>query len=130
MIKSIFFIAILFIPCYAMARSNASGKGIEVRSVLGPTDAIEADITLSAAGSSLHNCITDLVVSSTGTYTFRILDGGTTNFTLQQAADSAYSFNRTIDTAFCGSANTALTLKVENVVATEYYINFEGYVRD
>jgi len=128
--KSILFLALILLPLGLMARSRASGRGIEVRSNLGPADAVEADITLAAAGASLHNCLTDIVVSSTDTYTFRILDGGTTNFTLQQGADSAISLNKTVDTAFCGSANTAMELKVANTAGALYHINYEGFIRD
>lgn len=98
---------------------------VEIRSRIGPTFTA-GNVTIAAAGAGRRNCLTDLDASSDADYTLRVLDGGTTAYTV--IASSGSVLIRSWDEgseAMCGTANTALYVNVSGGNAA---VNHKGFV--
>lgn len=86
-----------------------------------------ADATIVAAGAGIRNCLDTLDVIAAGNYTIRVLDGGTTIYALSLQANQGLVRDWTEDQALCGTANTALSIKVTTSTAGDYNINYKGF---
>lgn len=104
--------------------ASAGGRNYTIEADLGPSTSTNT-VTISAAGSAKRNCLTNVVVISTDAYTFRILDGGTTDYSVVMPAGSGVVQDWSIDDPFCGTVNTQMEIKCSAVV---YSINYKGFV--
>lgn len=84
-----------------------------------------SNVTISAAGSNLRNCLTDATVISNSTYTFRVLDGTTTSYQLLMGASQGLAEDWSINNPFCGSPNSSMTLSIDSGT---FRINYSGVV--
>lgn len=120
------------------ATSAALAAGISRISRLGPSaPTLAADgtggqwVTIAAAGAGVRNCLSALDASSNAQsfFTMRVLDGGTTAYAVDA---TSYSFVRSFrEDEMCGSANTAMYIKMSSVTATvltsTQRISYSGY---
>lgn len=117
----------LFVVCIiTFALLYAGSDKFDVISKIGPTFS-SSNVTIAAPGTGRTNCLTSFSVIGSSTYTFRILDGGTTNFQVLMAAGAGYSDTLPRDDARCSTTtNVSTTLSVDNGAFT---INYQGFVR-
>jgi hypothetical protein len=84
-------------------------------------------VSISAGGAATRNCITNIDVISTGAYTFRVLNGGSTFYELTLGADQGIVRSWDVNDPLCGTANTAMQIKVSTSAAGTYQINYMGF---
>lgn len=113
-------ISFILLSCYGVAYAV---YGVEVLSRFGPTRST-ANVTVAAAGSGVRNCLKNLDVVSDNAYTLRVLDGGTTTYTVAASSGAVIIRAWDVDDLFCGSANTAMYITVSN---GNFNINYAGF---
>lgn len=84
-----------------------------------------SEVTIQAQGAGLENCLSSLTVISNSTYTLRVLNGSTTDYSLLMGASAGISEEWPIDDMFCGDSNQTMKIKVDNGT---YNINYQGKV--
>lgn len=85
--------------------------------------------TIAAPGAGLYNCLSKVVTTSTGTYTFRILDNATTGYQLTGITGSVV-LEWPLDDAYCtATANTPMTVKASTTTGAGQDIMYKGFVR-
>jgi hypothetical protein len=84
-----------------------------------------SDVTIAAPGAKLRNCITSITTISDSTYTFRILDGGATDYAILLGADQGLAQDYGRDDPFCGDPNKAMYLTIDNGT---FNINYKGFI--
>ncbi len=99
-----------------------AGNEPEIYTKIGPSTAT-SQITLSAVPGK-RNCLSNVDYISDAAFTFRVLDGGTTVYALTYAAAGGAVRSWDTKDAVCGTANTAMILKIS---AGNYSINYQGY---
>ena len=116
-------LGLLAIPAFAGFRQKIA--------VLGPTStdnqASTFDITIAAGAAGVRNCLTQLDLTSVGAGTFRVLDGGTTIYAVAIPANGALVREWSTEEALCGTAATAMNIKMSTSSAGAYTINHVGY---
>lgn len=129
------FLALFFLTGLSLDIGAGSGRLRESAGDLGPASQASLligttsynTITLSASGAGTRNCLDFFVAFSSNIYTAYVLDGNTTNYTLTYPANTVLDKN--FFPEFCGSLNTAMTLKVTAAVSsTTATINYKGFV--
>lgn len=105
--------------------ASALYAGINRLTAIGPATATST-VTISAAGTGIKNCITDVDVISDSAYTFRVLSGATTIYALTLGANTGLVRAFDDPNALCSSNNAQLQIKVS---AGTYQINYQGYTR-
>lgn len=106
----------------------------EVYGLIGPAVGVgtttTVSMTIAIPGAGKTNCLTDIMVFSTNTYTFRILNGNTTFYQLSSApAATQHSKVFNSDLPLCGSVNTALILKLAPDTGGSGDVYYSGFIR-
>jgi hypothetical protein len=87
-------------------------------------------VTISAGATGVRNCITKLTFISTSTSTLRILDGGTTVYGIDLAANTLLPDDWQPED-MCGSSATALHIKISTGVRqatlSTQQLNYTGF---
>ena len=96
---------------------------INMLSRFGPTLST-AEVTLASAGASARNCLKNIDATSDNDFTLRVLDGGTTVYTLAASSGSVIIRSWDADDLFCGTANTQMQIKISN---GNFRINYSGF---
>lgn len=127
---------IIFLVLIGFGFISAHAKGDrqkEAAGELGPVAVAGISLTtgtailIAAAGAGQYNCLDYFHVSSSNTYTAIILNGNTTSY--QVTFPSTMATTPVFEPAFCGSANTAMTLKVTtSASSTTINSNYKGFV--
>lgn len=120
--KKLIFCLVALIPIGLWATND----NFVVYSVIGPTVATSS-VTIPSPGVGKRNCLTDLTIIGNANYTFRILDGGTTNFTLVLASGTGFTKEWDRNDPRC-STNTAVSTTLSIDTGT-FQINYQGFVR-
>ena len=99
-------------------------RELRVESQMTPATS-SSNVTISAPGANLRNCLTSVTAISNSTYTFRLLDGGTTRYALLLGADAGLVKDWNRPDLWCAGHNSTLELKVDNGT---FSINYDGVV--
>lgn len=104
---------------------------LDRRSVIGPANSRNTNVTIAAGGTGIRNCITRLITASDNLTTVRVLNGATTSYAVLVATNTIAShINSDPGEAFCGPANTAMYINISTagtVSWTTYDIDYQGY---
>ena len=118
-----------FFKCFLLISvlSLAAYAEIQKRSRFGPSlISTNVDTSIAAAGTGIKNCLSNLDAQANSIYTIRVLDGGTTIYAMDLSSGSSIvrSFE---DGDMCGTANTAMYIRVSTVGANVLSMNYQGY---
>lgn len=103
----------------------AAGRNFTIYSDIGPAVST-SNVLIAAPGAGKYNCITDITVISASTYTFRMLNGATTAYSVLMPASGGLIKEWGVDNAFCVAVNTTTQITVDNGT---FSINYQGFVR-
>lgn len=106
---------------------HAGGRGFVTYGDFGPSfTSTFTTVTIAAPGAARTNCITELVVTSTTAYTFRMLDGGTTDYEIPMQANSGIVKDWLDTDPWCASIGNSLSF---TTTVTPTAINYKGFIR-
>lgn len=127
MLKRVIFTALLLMSFESL---YADRLPLQIDSEIFAATSNTAGVVITAVASQ-KTCLTGLGASATaGSLILRVLDGGTTVYTVSVSTGQAWQDNRLYETALCGGANSAMTLSVSTFTAgVTYLINYQGYRR-
>ena len=102
---------------------------VQIRSLIGPTSTRNANVTITAAGTGVRNCLSQLDVQAKDTLaTLDVLDGGTTIYSLDLSSNTSVVRDWDFDAnAACGTANTQMEIKVSTTAGGTWIINHRGF---
>lgn len=100
----------------------------QITEYIGPADTVANRTTIDSPGSSLQNCLTDLTVISSATYTINILSGTTTNYLALVPANLILNDDFMME-PWCAGFNESLAINVSTTSGNKVYINYKGYIR-
>lgn len=109
----------------AFSAAAWAGEVLEVWGRFGPSFSSAALTTLPARGQGRKNCLNQLDLQSDAAYTLRLLDGGTTSYSLALSSGATYIRAWDDGEQFCGSSNTALYISVSGGNAS---VNYKGFI--
>lgn len=116
----------LFCVAFLMMVPRVFGAAsIQPISALGPSTSA-SNVVITAGSSNIKNCISDVDVISDSTYTFRMLDGGTTIYAMSIPPYTGLIRSWGRDGAVCGSNASSMTLSVSSGT---FNINYKGFTR-
>lgn len=108
---------------FGASLARAFPRVVGYTSVIGPANSTSR-VEIAAGATGVRNCLTHASAVSTSTFTFRVLDGGTTVYAIQLAANSGFVGDWNPEDPICSTAATILTLSVDS---PPYQINYQGY---
>lgn len=118
-------VCIAYLVVFGLIQICYAGRNFTILSDIGPSIST-GDVTIAAPQSGAYNCITDVVVMSTQAYTFRMLSGNTTNFSVSFGASVGLVKDWNPEDAFCAAQNATLTIKTST---SPYELNYKGFIR-
>lgn len=110
----------------AVLITSAEAGRIIIQTFIAHTRSTTATSTIAAAGAGIKNCLTNLDAYSDADFTVRILDGGTTSYSLSTSSGSVLIRSWDEDHGFCGTNNTAMYITVS---AGNPQVNYSGYTK-
>lgn len=115
----------VFAAILIMVPNVFGASSVEPIAAIGPATS-SAQVTITAGSSGIKNCVSDFDVISDSTYTFRVLDGGTTIYAMNLVPNAGLIRSWGRDGAICGSSATSMTLSISSGT---YAINYKGFTR-